>query len=222
MSFAGQAQFDAATVPITGQRQATRLWLFLGSVTSVLPAQFLAGVPFAVTNTATPATNIGVYAVEDAIPVGWTAANISEAGVFDALNRKVKWGPFFDATPRLLTYTVVSPLLTPGLAPFSGQAWFDTNAVPITGQRQSLQMGLPIIPAPALGNLVALGGGRYRFSFSGPTGAPYTVLATTNVSLPVSQWLQLGPAVEVTSGQFAFTDTPPPGSPARFYRVRSP
>jgi hypothetical protein len=222
VSFTGQAQFDTATVPITGQRLAERMVLFLGSVSSSLPTQFVAGISLSITNVATPASNTSVYAVEDAIPAGWTATNISDGGVYDALNRKVKWGPFFDDTLRMLTYDVVSPLITPGLARFTGQGWFDTNAVMITGQRQSLQIGTPIIPAASIANLQALGNGSYRLSFPGINGAPYTVLASTNAALPMTSWTELGAATETAASQFGFTDSVATNSSQRFYRVRSP
>ena len=220
--FSGQAQFDAALVTITGQRQTTRQVLFLGSVSSLLPTQFVAGTSFTITNMATPATNTSVYAVEDAIPAGWTATNISDDGVFDGLNGKVKWGPYFDGTPRALTYAVLSPLLTPGLARFSGQGWFDTNAITITGQRQSLQIGTPSIPAPTITSLTAQDGGHFVLSFTGVSGASYTVLASTNLAGPMTNWTALGPALETTGGQFGYTDTPTTNRPVRFYRVRSP
>ncbi|MFA6545384.1 MAG: kelch repeat-containing protein [Limisphaerales bacterium] len=38
------------------------------------------------------------------------ATNISHSGVWNAANGTVKWGPFFDSTPRRLTYTVVPVL----------------------------------------------------------------------------------------------------------------
>ena len=222
VAFSGQAQFDAASVAITGQRQATRQVLFLGSVSSLLPTQFVAGTSFTITNMAAPPTNTSVYAVEDAIPAGWTATNISDDGVFDPLNHKVKWGPYFDGTPRTLTYAVLPPLITPGLARFSGQGWFDTNAVTITGQRQSLQIGTPAIPAPTITSLTAQEGGHFVLSFAGVCGASYTVLATTNLAWPMTNWTVLGSALETTGGQFGFTDTPTTNRPVRFYRVRWP
>ena len=37
--------------------------------------------------------------------IGWTVLTISHGGNYDANNRKVKWGPFFDAGQRDLAYT---------------------------------------------------------------------------------------------------------------------
>lgn len=60
--------------------------------------------------------------------------------------------------------------------------------------------------------------------FVGFTGAPrasFIALATTNLSLSLSNWTVLGTATEVSPGQFQFTDPTAPLAPQRFYRVRS-
>jgi hypothetical protein len=55
----------------------------------------------------------------------------------------------------------------------------------------------------------------------GTTGTTYTVLSTTNVALPISNWISLGTAAEATAGQFQFTDTTATNG-QRFYRLRLP
>ena len=55
---------------------------------------------------ATPAATVSVYAVEETLPAGLTPSGMNESGTWDAGNRKVKWGPFFDHTVRTLTYEV--------------------------------------------------------------------------------------------------------------------
>jgi len=63
----------------------------------------------------------------------------------------------------------------------------------------------------------------FSFSFSGPSGQPYTLLSTTNVALPLSQWqtnstgLLTGP-----NSPIGFTNATPHAVPHMFYRVRSP
>jgi hypothetical protein len=49
-------------------------------------------------------------------------------------------------------------------------------------------------------------------------------LATTNVTLPASNWTFLGFAAETPpgSGQFQFTDPGATNHPQRYYRVKSP
>jgi hypothetical protein len=59
-------------------------------------------------------------------------------------------------------------------------------------------------------------------SFTNVPGALFNVFGTTNLTNPSTDWLWLGEATEVSSGQFQFTDTQAPGEAERFYRVSSP
>ena len=83
---------------------------------------------------------------------------------------------------------------------------------------------LPTPPAPVIGNPVRLGNGAVQFNFASTPNAGFTVLASTNVALPVNAWSNLGPAVETpaASGQFQFTDPQATNHPSRFYLIRSP
>ena len=69
-----------------------------------------------------------------------------------------------------------------------------------------------------------LGNGSFKFGFTNYTDTSFTVLATTNLALPLNTWLNLGAAVEspVGSGQFQFTDPDATHYPRRFYRVTRP
>ena len=64
--------------------------------------------------------------------------------------------------------------------------------------------------------------GQFQIQFDGNTGAGYTVLTATNVSLPVTNWTVLGPATQISNGLFQFIDVQPTNAPLRFYRVRQP
>ena len=75
-----------------------------------------------------------------------------------------------------------------------------------------------------LTGLTRLANGTTRFTFTNYTDGSSTVLASTNVALPLNLWTNLGPAVEspIGSGQFQFTDTQATNYLRRFYRVRTP
>jgi uncharacterized delta-60 repeat protein len=75
-----------------------------------------------------------------------------------------------------------------------------------------------------LNSSAKLGNGLFQFGFTNGSGVPFTVLSSTNIALPLNQWLNLGPAVETpsSSGQFQFTDPQATNHTKRFYRVRSP
>lgn len=106
-----------------------------------LPAGYAPGSRFTVTITAGPAANVGVYAVEDGPPAGWTVGSINNSGSFDAPNGKVKFGPFFDATVRTLTYEVTPPTNATGILTFVGTASGD-------GFNSAIGGGSLINPAP--------------------------------------------------------------------------
>jgi hypothetical protein len=63
--------------------------------------------------------------------------------------------------------------------------------------------------------------GTLRLNFTNVTGAGFTILATTNVELNVTNWATLGTATENPpgSGRYQFTDSEP-NRPRRFYRAR--
>src|ERR1044071_660942 len=75
---------------------------------------------------------------------------------------------------------------------------------------------------PLLGNLTRLGDGSIQFSFQSYTGATFTVRAVTNLALPTGDWTLIGPATEISPGQFQFTDPQATNYLNRFYRVQWP
>jgi hypothetical protein len=52
--------------------------------------------------------------------------NVTDDGTFDSVNRKVKWGPFFDNSQRILVYTTTPPIMESGSKTFVGTASFDS------------------------------------------------------------------------------------------------
>jgi predicted outer membrane repeat protein len=75
-----------------------------------------------------------------------------------------------------------------------------------------------------LTGMTRLGNGSTQFTFTNVSDASSTVLASTNLTLPLSAWPTAGYAIETPagSGQFQFTDPQAANYPQRFYRVRSP
>jgi hypothetical protein len=88
----------------------------------------------------------------------------------------------------------------------------DLTAMDVIGYR--LNFKPPRLTGATLGN------GSFQLSFTNTPGTTFTILATTNLSLSVSNWTNLGTTTETTAGQFQFTDTQAAGKPLRFYRVR--
>ena len=104
----------------------------------------------------------------------------------------------------LLTYT--------GSNPFGGISTPVTRNVFVTAP-----------PAQSfLTGFAALGNGTRQFNFTNATSTSFTVLATTNIALPTSNWTVLGAATVISPGVYQFTDTQATNFPRRFYQVRSP
>ena len=75
---------------------------------------------------------------------------------------------------------------------------------------------------PRLINPVKLANGSFQFTFANPDGLSFTVLATTDLSLPLSNWTALGSPVSIGGGLYQFTDSTAVNYSRRFYQLRSP
>ena len=64
--------------------------------------------------------------------------------------------------------------------------------------------------------------GGAKINFANTPGLSFSILATTNVALPASNWTWLGVVSETSPGQFQFTDPSATNTPKRFYRARWP
>ena len=78
-----------------------------------------------------------------------------------------------------------------------------------------------MLAAAPLADTTMVPGGWFQFAFTNSPGTAFTVLVTTNPSLPVSDWTVLGGVPEVAPGRFQFADPQATTVPRMFYRVRS-
>jgi N-acetylneuraminic acid mutarotase len=85
-----------------------------------------------------------------------------------------------------------------------------------------VNISVPVPTAPTLTGAQARTSGSFQFAFTNSVGALFGVLATTNLSLPLSQWTALGGVLEISPGQFQFTDPQATNGGPRFYRAFSP
>ena len=83
-------------------------------------------------------------------------------------------------------------------------------------------MIVTIMPPIILTQPTRLTNGTFQFSFTNMPNWPFTVLGTTNVALPFSNWTPLPGLTEAPLGQFQFVDAQATNIPRRFYRVSSP
>jgi len=89
-----------------------------------------------------------------------------------------------------------------------------------------LQIGYKPPPTPPLlTGAGPAGQGGFRFAFTNKPGFTFSVLAATNVSLPISNWSVVGSVTDAPpgSGSYQFTDAgATTNRPRSFYRVRWP
>jgi hypothetical protein len=75
---------------------------------------------------------------------------------------------------------------------------------------------------PMLQNVTRSGGSSsFQFAFTNVVGAEFTALASTNLTLPLSNWTVLGVAAETSPGQYQFTDSAATNN-SRYYQIVSP
>jgi hypothetical protein len=77
------------------------------------------------------------------------------------------------------------------------------------------------IPPPFSVNAAMPPGGMCQLSFTNTPGASFSVLASTNLTTPLTNWMTLGAATDSPSspGQYQFADAQATNSPQRFYRI---
>jgi len=79
-----------------------------------------------------------------------------------------------------------------------------------------------VVPPPiVLTGASTIAGGGFYFTFTNVPGGSFSVLSTTNVMQPATNWTVIGSATEVSPGQYEFTDLSATNR-QQFYRVRSP
>ncbi|MGO8764401.1 MAG: hypothetical protein ACLQSR_04605 [Limisphaerales bacterium] len=75
---------------------------------------------------------------------------------------------------------------------------------------------------PVLASATVPAPGQFSFQFAGNPNGNYSVLATTNLILPLADWTTLGTASLVSNDLFQYVDQHATNYPQRFYKLRSP
>jgi hypothetical protein len=171
------------------------------------------GSNFAVSLAVAPPAGTPGYMVEETLPVGFTATNISAEGASDSTNNVITWGPFWDGLARNLTYTLVPPPGFSGAATLSGEALL-FGATATTGGDSTVQVGPPPMQ-PRLA-LIQFAPGLFGMSITGEVGRTYRVEASDN--LRPGTWTSLITVI-VTESPFEIIDPDSVGKPTRFYRI---
>jgi hypothetical protein len=140
-------------------------------------------------------------------------------------------------SPTLTTNPLVGPLAnnggpTPTMALLSGSPAIDAgdNAyAPATDQRgqprilgASVDLGAVETTGPPFITGFSSATGQFQLQFGGNSNLTYSIISSTDLNTPLTNWTCLGPATLVSNNFFQFTDTPPANGPFRYYRVRQP
>ena len=191
---------------------------------STMPSGFQPGVALRVSIAVGPASNILVYAAEDRLPDGWAVAQISDDGLLDATSQKVKWGPFFDNVPRVLSYQATPTNSLTNLVAFAGVASFNGTNMTITGQRQATLGGpqtppasrlLPATYSPGLKLVVTLearppaGTAVYVIEDDPPDRWPVGSMSESGYFNPSSGQVEFGPFFDDLPRTLTYDVTPP-------------
>jgi hypothetical protein len=184
------------------------------SATRSAESNFTPGQPLAVRVSATPDASTLSFAVEETPPEGWIVRNISHGGRYDRVNRKIKWGPFYDKEAREFTYEV-TPL--PGASQpgeFEGVASFNGRNLALAGRATVYPPGMSAPPALTLIETTATG--EVRFEIRGAPNAAYII----EVSTDLREWQTLESVTANAEGAASGLAT---GNAARhaFFRVRA-
>ncbi len=118
-----------------------------GSVTSRLGSTaFAPGDTVEVTLEVLPHTGTLATLVEERLPEGWAISDLGD-GRFDASTRTLKFGPFFDAGPRTISYRLTHLGGDSRATALTGAASFNGVDVTVEGARLLLPAGGQQIPA---------------------------------------------------------------------------
>ena len=124
---ANEGTYDVVVFDTRGSQtsSAARLTLLADQIVTpfverILPGGYVAAAKLTVKLQAKPPASVASYTVSDQPPDGWTVGSVSDGGAFDTLTKRVKFGPFFDPTARLLSYEVTPPPGESGIKQFSG------------------------------------------------------------------------------------------------------
>ena len=101
--------------------------------------------------------------------------------------------------------------------PVRGFAYFGQDSRPNQVVKVQLERDLAVITSMA-----KLPDGTFQLVY---TNIPYgtnTVLTSTDMTVPLTNWTALGSGTEVSPGQFQFIDPQATNIPQRFYRISSP
>jgi autotransporter-associated beta strand protein len=154
---------------------------------------------------------------------GSTASDGTEKGYNGSLTSGATWQSAWDQpVPVTLVFSLPLANLQAGTNYSCSVVVSNASGIFIGNTVSFATAPAPLATPPLLTGETPLADGTFQFSFTNTPGAHFTVLSTTNLSLPLSNWMLLSNVVESPAGQFQFTDPQQATNGQRFYCVRSP
>ncbi|MBX3743740.1 MAG: hypothetical protein KF833_00375 [Verrucomicrobiae bacterium] len=181
----------------------------LAQATRSLPGSFDLHRAFTVTLQVVPPPGTRAFAIEETPPPGWLVRFVNADGRLDARHSRIKWGPFYGAESRTLTYQLTP--LSATAASFQGLASFDGSSRTLTGDLQLLPPGAT--PPPTLVARRTLEG--VRLELRGPSQSEHTV----ETSADLVSWAPSHSVRTDASGRAEVLAPTTDG--ARFFRLRT-
>jgi hypothetical protein len=77
-------------------------------------------------------------------------------------------------------------------------------------------------PPPVISSAAMLSNGAFQLTFTNTNNIAFSVLASTDISLPVTNWTLLGASTNLGGGLHGFTDAQATNHASRFYFLRFP
>ena len=81
---------------------------------------------------------------------------------------------------------------------------------------------VPVPPPISPQSLTVLGNGAFQFTFTDTNNLIFSVLTSTNIGLPVTNWTVLGTVTNLGGSLYQFADPAATNFPGRFYQLRFP
>jgi hypothetical protein len=175
------------------------------------PRFFTNGVPVLFSLKVTPATNVLVYAVEEELPAGWEFVTASD-GATNVTRGKLRWGPFFDAKARTLSFEVAATVAAADVTTLTGHGGFDGLGVETSGRLQMLRSDAPLAPEFTAYRVVP--GAGFEVTLKGLVGEHYILSASTNLI----SWKPLATLTNLT-GTIKYLDAGATNLSQRSYRA---
>jgi uncharacterized delta-60 repeat protein len=168
---------------------------------------FVPGETVVVTIHVVPPADMSAWALEDVVPEGWSAANVSHQGEVDAVHGMLKWGPFTDDQARELSYELISPAGADSEVTFAGSVSFDGLSAVVNGVQETS-------PTCRIVSFETMPDGRLSFDIRGLESSSFGIESSVDL-------LNWSPLETVTSidGRIEFSD-PESAAGKRFYRLR--